>query len=86
MNASDSVIRIERSLLSSRMASDSMVWAGSVRSSSSQRRASRNARMNPSRAFVRMARKGRCASPTLWMISRRRREDARVQGSVRTRS
>ena len=50
-----------------------MVWAGAVRSSSSQRRASRNALMKPSRAFVRMARKGRCAS--LRMISRRRRED-----------
>lgn len=86
MNASDIVIRIERSLLSSRMASDSMVWAGSMRSSSSHRRASPNALMKPSRAFVRMARRGRCASPTPWMISRRRREDTRVQGSVKTRS
>ena len=86
MNASDIVIRIERSLLSSRMASNSMVWAGSMRSSSSHRRASPNALMKPSRAFVRMARRGRCASPTPWMISRRRREDTRVQGSVKTRS
>ena len=46
----------ERLLLPSRTASDSMVWAGSNRSSSSQRRASRNALMKPSRAFVRMAR------------------------------
>jgi len=37
MNARDSVIRIERSRLPSRIASDSMVWAGSNRSSSSQR-------------------------------------------------
>ena len=86
MNASDIVIRIERSLLCSRMASNSMVWAGSMRSSSSHRRASPNALMKPSRAFVRMARRGRCASPTPWMISRRRREDTRVQGSVKTRS
>ena len=55
MNARDSVIRIERSLLPWQMASDSMVWVGSNRSSSSQRRASRNALMKPSRAFVRMA-------------------------------
>jgi hypothetical protein len=63
-----------------------MVWAGSMRSSSSQRRASRSALMKPSRAFVRMARTGCCASPTASMIPRRRREDARVQGSVKTRS
>ena len=37
MNARDSVIRIERSLLPSRMASDSMAWVGSTTSSSSQR-------------------------------------------------
>ena len=36
--------------------------------------------------FVRMARKGCCASPTPWMISRRRHQDDRVQGSVNTRS
>ena len=54
--------------------------------SSSQRRASRNAPMKLSRAFVRMARRGPCASPTPWIISRRRREDAQVQGSVKTRS
>jgi hypothetical protein len=65
---------------------DSMVWAGSIRSSPSQRRASRNALMKLSRAFVRMARRGPRVSPTPWMISRRRREDARVQGSVKTRS
>src|SRR5271157_3627123 len=33
-----------------------------------------------------MARWGRCASPTPWMISRRRREDGRVQASVNARS
>jgi len=36
-NARDSIIRIERSLLPSRTASDSMLWVGSDRSSSSQR-------------------------------------------------
>jgi hypothetical protein len=66
--------RKERSLLCSRMASDSMVWAGSIRSSSSQRRPSPNAPMKLSRAFVRMARRGPRVSPTPWMISRRRRE------------
>src|SRR5208337_5471369 len=42
--------------------------------------------MKPSRAFVRMARRGCCASPMPWMISRRRREGVQVLGSVNTRS
>src|SRR5271166_4864958 len=42
--------------------------------------------MKPSRAFVRIARRGCCASPRRWMISRRRHEDGRLQGSVNTRS
>ena len=63
-----------------------MVWAGSHRSSSSQRSASRSALMKPSRAFVRIARRGCCASPMPWMISRRRREGVQVLGSVNTRS
>ena len=33
-------------------------------------------------AFVRIARKGCCASPTPGMISRRRREDGRVQRAL----
>ena len=85
MNASDIVIRIERSLWFAH--GEQLDGLGRVdKKSSSQRRASPNALMKPSRAFVRMARRGRCASLTPWMISRRRREDARVQGSVKTRS
>ena len=50
--ARDKVIRIERSVLSSRAASNSMVWRESEVSSSSQRWASRMASMKKDRAFT----------------------------------
>jgi hypothetical protein len=73
---------LDRALALARAGSERLDRLGGIRQSSSgQRRASRNALMKPSRAFVHMVRKGCCASPWGWTISRRRRQDGRSKGT-----
>src|SRR5271166_553304 len=84
--ASDKVLRIQRSVLPSRAAMDSIVWRGSDVSSASHRWASRNPSIRIRRVLACIGCTAAECSPSPWMISRRRWGDVGVQGTTRTRS
>jgi hypothetical protein len=65
-------MRIDRSLLLSRAAIDSMVWVGLVKSPSNQRCALRRALVRTRRALVGSGRIENDPALVSWMISRRR--------------
>jgi len=81
-NASDRVMRIERSLLRSRSAGVAMDVVGSESSSSSQRWASTIAPANTSRARAGIARLGDESGVVGWMMARRRRNAFGVHGTT----